>query len=338
MVISDELYSRTAESSVIDSALKVLKAEMAEIESLKKTLSDPGMGSIFESVVDAILNNTGKVVVTGLGKSGHIARKIAATLASTGTPAFFLHGAEAVHGDLGMIGHNDVVIILSYSGKTSELLTMATYLQRKKIPLVAITGNPASELAAQSSYHLCVRVEQEACPLNLAPTSSTTVMLVLGDALAVSLLEARQFSTEDFAQAHPGGTLGRRLLTYARDVMRPLPDLPIVAPDTKVFEALLPMSNGRLGMVLVMNHGMLEGIFTDGDLRRLLENRKNIYELTMKEVFIANPIEVRPDELAMKALDLMREKQVSQLLVMQDSVLLGALNIHDLLQLGADSC
>jgi arabinose-5-phosphate isomerase len=265
-----------------------------------------------------------------LGKSGHIGRKIAATLASTGTTAYFVHAAEAVHGDLGMITGDDVLIALSNSGEGDELLTIVPLFKRQGGKLIAITGNPDSSLAAEADVHLDAHVEREACPLNLAPTASTTVALALGDALAVALLEARGFGVEDFARSHPGGSLGRKLLTHVSDVMRT--DIPRVLSSQMVPGALAAMTRGGMGMVVVeANDGHIVGIFTDGDLRRAMERHGDLRVHTVDQVMTVNPRTIAPDRLAVEAVQMMELHKINQLLVVDgQGQLAGALNMHDL--------
>ncbi|HCW16633.1 MAG TPA: D-arabinose 5-phosphate isomerase, partial [Achromobacter sp.] len=287
----------------------------------------------FTQVVALLLACRGRVVVTGIGKTGHIARKIAATFASTGTPAFFVHAAEAVHGDLGMITRDDVVIAISYSGAGQELLTILPVARRMGAKLVAITGHPQSELALLADVHLDGSVALEACPLNLAPTASTTAALALGDALAVACLEARGFGPQDFARSHPGGALGRRLLTHVRDVMRQGNALPIVLSGTPVSQALEVMSAKGMGMTVVTDaqHRPL-GIFTDGDLRRLIARHGDIRSLTVEAGMTRSPRSINPDALAVEAAQQMDELRLSQMLVLDnDGALLGALHMHDLM-------
>jgi arabinose-5-phosphate isomerase len=274
----------------------------------------------------------GRVVVSGIGKSGHIARKIAATLASTGTPALFLHPAEAAHGDLGMVTPQDVLIAISYSGESSELAVVIPAVKRMGVPVIAMTGKPASRLAQVSDVHLDVGVDKEACPLNLAPTASTTVTLALGDALAVALLELRGFKPEDFALSHPGGALGRRLLTHVRDVMRSGDAVPRVSPDAPLSAALLEISNKGMGMTAIVDgDGRPVGVFTDGDLRRLIEKVQDFSKVVIRDVMHANPRRVQPDQLAVDAVAVMEEFRINQMLVTDaDDVLVGALHIHDL--------
>ena len=274
----------------------------------------------------------GRVVVSGIGKSGHIARKIAATLASTGTPALFLHPAEAAHGDLGMVTAQDVLIAISYSGESSELAVVIPAVKRMGVPVIAMTGKPGSRLATVADVHLDVSVEKEACPLNLAPTASTTVTLALGDALAVALLELRGFKSEDFALSHPGGALGRRLLTRVADVMRSGEAVPKVAPDTLLLDALLEISNKGMGMTAVVDAaGRPVGVFTDGDLRRLIAKVQDFSKVVIRDVMHADPRRVKPEQLAVDAVAVMEEFRINQMLVTDaDHNLVGALHIHDL--------
>ncbi|MGV2861748.1 KpsF/GutQ family sugar-phosphate isomerase [Achromobacter sp. ESBL13] len=318
----------TSSDAALASARRTLQVESQGLLDLSARLDDS-----FTQVVALLLACRGRVVVTGIGKTGHIARKIAATFASTGTPAFFVHAAEAVHGDLGMITKDDVVIAISYSGAGQELLTILPVARRMGAKLVAITGNPQSELARLADVHLDGSVAQEACPLNLAPTASTTAALALGDALAVACLEARGFSPQDFARSHPGGALGRRLLTLVRDVMRHGDALPIVLAGTPVSQALEVMSAKGMGMTVVTDaqHRPL-GIFTDGDLRRLIARHGDIRSLTVEAGMTRSPRSIPPDALAVEAAQQMDELRLSQMLVLDaDGALLGALHMHDLM-------
>jgi arabinose-5-phosphate isomerase len=317
-----------APADILASAHRTLGIEIAALQAL-----DQRIDGDFGRAVAMIMQCAGRVVVTGLGKSGHIARKIAATLASTGTPALFMHGAEAVHGDLGMLTPQDIVLALSHSGAGQELLTILSVAKRMGVPIIAMTGNPQSELARNADLHLNTHVTQEACPLNLAPTASTTAMLALGDAVAVACLEARGFSAEDFALSHPGGTLGRRLLTRVRDIMRQGPALPVVPVGTPVTDALTEMSAKGMGMTIVVDAQRRPvGIFTDGDLRRLIERHGDIRPLTVAEGMSAHPRSVGPATLAIEAATLMDAGRLNQMLVIdRDGLLLGALHMHDLL-------
>ncbi|MDY0072143.1 MAG: KpsF/GutQ family sugar-phosphate isomerase [Thauera sp.] len=318
-----------AEHPSLSLARRVFRIEADAIVALGERL-----GADFVSAVELVLHCPGRVIVTGIGKSGHIARKIAATLASTGTPAYFVHAAEAAHGDLGMITPDDLVIALSNSGSSEEVLTIVPLVKRQGARLVAITGRPGSPLALAADAHLDATVAEEACPLNLAPTASTTAALALGDALAVCLLDARGFGAEDFARSHPGGALGRRLLTRVRDVMRPATDVPMVAADAALTTALLAMTAGGMGMTAVADaNGRPIGIFTDGDLRRALEKGADVRTTALQSVMTANPRSIDADELAAAAAQLMEERRISQLLVVGPAgELQGALNTHDLMR------
>ncbi len=314
-------------SSAIAIAQRVLKIEAAAITAMAARID----GS-FTKAVRVLLDCKGRVVVSGIGKSGHIARKTAATFASTGTPAFFVHAAEASHGDLGMVTEADVLVAFSYSGETDELLAIVPILKRQGAKLIAITGERQSPLALLADVHLDAHVDQEACPLNLAPTASTTAALALGDALAVALLEARGFGKDDFARSHPGGTLGRRLLTHVRDVMRVGEAMPSVNIDASLSTALLEISKKGMAMTAVLDgDGRVDGIFTDGDLRRLIEKTQNFSDVRVADVMHRSPRSIGPDRLAAEAADLMEEHRINQLLVVdRDRKLVGALHIHDL--------
>lgn len=290
----------------------------------------------FSRGCELMLNCKGRVVVTGMGKSGHIGNKIAATLASTGTPAFFVHPGEASHGDLGMITRGDVVIALSNSGETSEVTTLLPLLKRQAIPLISITGSKSSTLAKFSDAHLLIDIQQEACPLDLAPTSSTTAALVIGDALAIALLEARGFSAEDFAFSHPGGSLGRRLLLKVSDIMHSGDRLPLVNSGTALKAVLLEITQKGLGMAgIVSATGTLLGIYTDGDLRRTLDQGLDIRTVLVDDVMTSAPITVSADQLAAEAVEVMQQKKINALLVTnQSNHPVGALNMHDLLRAG----
>ena len=286
----------------------------------------------FLAAVSLILERRGRVVVSGIGKSGHIARKIASTLSSTGTPAVFLHPAEALHGDLGMIEAGDVFVAISHSGESEELLNIIPQVKRRGAKLVALTGRHDSTLAKESDVLLDAGVAQEACPHNLAPTASTTAALALGDALAVALLDARGFSADDFARSHPGGTLGRRLLTHVSDVMRSGADLPSVPEDASFKQAVLEISRGRMGMTAVLDaERRVRGIFTDGDLRRSLEKGVDFERARVADVMTPGPRTIRPQALAVEAVQLMERHKIMQLLVVDgEGRLAGALNMHDL--------
>ena len=316
-----------ASSAALELARRVLAIEADAVRALIDRLDER-----FLQAVSLILERRGRVVVSGIGKSGHIARKIASTLASTGTPSYFVHPAEAVHGDLGMVLPDDVFIALSHSGESDELLEIVPLIKRQGAKLIAITGAAESTLAREADVHLDAGVAQEACPLNLAPTASTTAALALGDALAVALLDARGFSADDFARSHPGGALGRRLLTHVSDVMRRGEEVPAVRETATLKEAVLEMSRGRLGMTAVVSaDGAVAGVFTDGDLRRAFEKVTDFGAVRITDVMTASPRCIRPDALAVEAVQLMEQYKINQLLVTDDSgALIGALNMHDL--------
>ncbi|WP_321940055.1 arabinose 5-phosphate isomerase KdsD [Burkholderia cepacia] len=308
-------------------ARDVLDIEADAVRALRDQL-DGG----FVQAVALLLGCRGRVVVSGIGKSGHIARKIAATLASTGTPAFFVHPAEASHGDLGMVTSDDVFIGISYSGESEELVAILPLVKRIGAKLIAITGRAGSSLGTLADVNLNAAVSKEACPLNLAPTASTTAALALGDALAVAVLDARGFGSEDFARSHPGGALGRRLLTYVRDVMRSGDDVPSVGLDATLSDALFQITAKRLGMTAVVDaDGKVVGIFTDGDLRRVLARDGDFRTLSITDVMTRDPRTIAPDHLAVEAVELMERHRINQMLVVDaDGVLIGALNMHDL--------
>ncbi|MFL9870428.1 arabinose 5-phosphate isomerase KdsD [Paraburkholderia megapolitana] len=308
-------------------ARDVLDIEADAVRALRDQL-DEG----FVEAIDLILSCRGRVVVSGIGKSGHIARKLAATFASTGTPAFFVHPAEASHGDLGMITSEDVFVAMSNSGESEELVAILPTIKRLGVKLIAVTGRPQSSLAQLADVHLNAFVSKEACPLNLAPTASTTAALALGDALAVAVLDARGFGVDDFARSHPGGALGRRLLTYVRDVMRTDDQIPKVTGAATVRDALFQLTAKRMGMTAIVNdHDHVEGIFTDGDLRRVLERDGDFRELPIASVMTHAPRTIGADHLAVEAVELMERYRINQMLVVDDAgKLIGALNMHDL--------
>ena len=312
-------------------ATAVIESEAQAVLALKDRID-----SHFAEACRIMLGCKGRVVVLGVGKSGHIGSKIAATLASTGTPAFFVHPAEASHGDLGMITEQDIVLMLSNSGETDEINRILPILKRLGNPMIALTGNPASTLARHADVHLDVSVEEEACPLGLAPTSSTTAALVMGDALAIALLETRGFTREDFARSHPGGRLGRRLLLHIRDVMHSGEDIPAVGPDTRVAEAIVEMTRKRLGMTAIVDEsGQALGIFTDGDLRRTLDRGHNPQSTRVSEVMTRGGKSIESGALAAEAVQLMQEHRIQALLVLdEDGRLEGVLNFQDLLAAG----
>ncbi|KXJ42435.1 MAG: KpsF/GutQ family sugar-phosphate isomerase [Cycloclasticus sp.] len=310
--------------------LAVIKTEAEAISKLTQHVDEH-----FIDACELMLQCQGKVAVIGMGKSGHVGNKIAATLASTGTPAFFVHPGEASHGDLGMITKNDVALALSNSGETGEVLTILPILKRLGVPLISITGNPSSTLATRSDAAINASTDKEACPLGLAPTSSTTAALVMGDALAIALLEARGFTEADFALSHPGGSLGRRLLLHVNDVMHKGKEIPVIEQTALVSSALLEMTEKKLGMTAIVNQqGHLTGIFTDGDLRRMLENNTDIHTTTIQQVMTQGGATISPDKLAVEALQLMQDKKINALLVTDNNKLVGALNMHDMLKAG----
>jgi arabinose-5-phosphate isomerase len=315
----------------MDLGRTVIETEVEALAGLKARIDER-----FVAACRTILDCRGRTVVTGMGKSGHIASKIAATLASTGTPAFFVHPGEAGHGDLGMITPADVVLALSNSGETEEVLTLLPVIKRLGVPLIAFTGRPESTLARQASIHIDISVPREACPLGLAPTASTTAMLAMGDALAVALLEARGFSREDFAFSHPGGALGRRLLLKVENIMHGGERLPCVPRGTPLREALLEMTRKGLGMTVVTEpDGRLAGIFTDGDLRRALDRGVDVRHALIDELMTAGGKTARPEMLAAEALKIMEDNRISALVAVDaDQRAVGALNMHDLLRAG----
>ena len=318
-------------SELIHSAQRTLRLELEAVEGLVARIDDN-----FVKACELILASKGRVVVVGMGKSGHIGNKIAATLASTGTPSFFVHPAEASHGDMGMITRDDVILALSNSGSTAEIVTLLPLIKRLGIQLISLTGNPDSPLAQAAEVNLDARVAHEACPLNLAPTSSTTAALVLGDALAIALLEARGFTAEDFAFSHPGGALGRRLLLKIENVMHTGDELPCVQRGTLLKDALLEMSRKGLGMTVVLEaDGTLAGVFTDGDLRRSLDRNIDVHKTLIDEVMTARGKTVRAEMLAAEALKIMEDHKIGALVVIdQHDRPTGALNMHDLLRAG----
>jgi arabinose-5-phosphate isomerase len=322
--------SAFTDAELIDSGRRVAEIEAQALQSLARRID----GS-FAAACRLVLAGRGRVVCTGMGKSGHVARKIAATLASTGTPAFYVHPGEAGHGDLGMITDKDVVLALSYSGESDEVLMLLPVFKRQGNAIIAITGRPQSTLAREADVHLDVSVEVEACPLDLAPTSSTTASLAMGDALAVALLEARGFTADDFARSHPAGSLGRRLLLHITDVMHAGDEVPQVSEDATVSEALMEMSRKRLGMTAVVDaQGQLSGLFTDGDLRRMLDDTAlDLRNTRIGTLMTRNPKTIDARQLATEAARLMETHKISGLIVVDESRRpVGALNIHDLLR------
>ncbi len=314
----------------IDVANRVLDIESAAIKDLKGALNKS-----FVEACEACGNCKGKIIVMGLGKSGHIADKIAATFASTGTPAFFIHPSEAIHGDLGMIDKEDIVLILSYSGETEEIVSLIPIIKNMGITIIALTGNKKSKLSNEATINLNVEVKEEACPMNLAPTASTTAALAMGDAIAVALLEKKGFTKEDFAKSHPGGVLGKKLLLSLGDIMHEGDEIPLVYETDKLASGLIEMSEKALGMTAVLNNdNELVGIFTDGDLRRTLENKVDIQSTYMKEVMKKEPYIMSAETLAYNAVAIIQEMKITSLLIVKDKTVIGALNIHDLFRAG----
>jgi len=314
---------------IIEIAKAVVQTEADSILMLKDRINQT-----FNDACQLMLSCQGKVILVGMGKSGHIAKKIAATLASTGTPSFYVHPGDAGHGDLGMFNKKDVVTIISYSGESDEIITLLPSIRRLDISVISMTGNSSSTIAEESDVHLDVSVDQEACPHNLTPTSSTTVALVMGDAIAITLLNARGFTPEDFAKSHPSGALGRRLLTLVSNIMMSGDDIPIVSKETSIIDSLLIMSQKALGMVLITdNNNTLLGIFTDGDLRRVLEKHINFQDLAIKDVMTRNCKSIQPNKPAIIALQMMEEYSLNSLPVVDsDNQVIGAINMHTLMQ------
>jgi arabinose-5-phosphate isomerase len=312
-------------------ALDVIHIEQQAIAELSQYIDQS-----FEDACQLMFNCKGRVIVVGMGKSGHIGGKIAATLASTGTPSFFVHPGEASHGDLGMITSDDVVLTLSHSGETGEVLAIVPVIKRIGAKLISMTGKPASTLAKLGDIHLCVAVSQEACPLGLAPTSSTTATLVMGDALAVALLNARGFTADDFALSHPGGSLGKRLLLRLSDIMHSGDRLPVVNTKAKIKDALVEMSLKGLGMTAIIDEkDQLKGLFTDGDLRRILDERVDIHNDNIESVMTKGPTVAHQDMLAAEGLKIMEDKKINGLIIVNDNnTPIGAMNMHDLLKSG----
>ncbi|MGU3524621.1 arabinose-5-phosphate isomerase KdsD [Enterobacteriaceae bacterium C23F] len=309
--------------------------EVLEIEREGLAQLDRYINQDFTLACEKIAYCGGKVVVMGMGKSGHIGRKMAATFASTGTPSFFVHPGEAAHGDLGMVSPQDVVIALSNSGESNEILALIPVLKRLQVPLICMTSRPESSMAKAAEIHLCVSVPKEACPLGLAPTSSTTAALVMGDALAVALLKARGFTAEDFALSHPGGALGRKLLLRVNDIMHTGDEIPHVSPDASLRDALLEITRKNLGMTVICDDQMkIEGIFTDGDLRRVFDMGVDVRDLSIADVMTRGGVRVRPGILAVDALNLMQSRHITCVMVADGDHLLGVIHMHDLLRAG----
>ena len=325
------MNKRRDESNFTNQARRVLEIEARAIQGLI-----PRLDAAFAQACELCLACAGRVVVTGMGKSGHVAGKIAATLASTGTPAFFVHPGEASHGDLGMITPKDLVVAVSNSGETAEIITILPLLKRSGVELITLTGKSDSTLAQAATVNLDIGVDEEACPLNLSPTASTTAALAMGDALAVPLLESRGFTREDFARSHPGGTLGRRLLLLVGDLMHTGEEVPKVSPDTLLAGGLVEMTAKGLGITAIVDaKGKLEGVYTDGDLRRSLDNAVDVHATTMREVMTKNAKTVRPKLLAAEAVRLLEQHKITSLIVVDaDTTVIGALNVHDLFRAG----
>ena len=314
---------------LLEIAKAVIQTEADSILMLKDRINQT-----FNDACQLILSCEGKVILIGMGKSGHIAKKIAATLASTGTPSFYVHPGEAGHGDLGMVNNKDVVMIISYSGESDEIITLLPSIKRLDISVISMTGNSSSTIAEESDVHLDVSVDQEACPHNLTPTSSTTVALVMGDAIAITLLNARGFTPEDFAKSHPSGALGRRLLTLVSNIMKSGDDIPIVSKKTSIIDSLLVMSQKSLGMVLITDkNNTLIGIFTDGDLRRVIEKNIDFKDLSINTVMTQNCKSIQPNKPALIALQMMEKYSLNSLPVVDgDNKVIGAINMHTLMQ------
>ncbi|AOV97948.1 D-arabinose 5-phosphate isomerase [Edwardsiella hoshinae] len=309
--------------------------EVLRIEREGLAQLDHFINQDFARACEAMLHCHGKVVVMGMGKSGHIGRKIAATLASTGTSAFFVHPGEASHGDLGMVEARDVVLAISNSGESQEIQALIPVLKRQNVTLICMTNNPESAMGRASDIHLCIRVPQEACPLGLAPTTSTTATLVMGDALAVALLQARGFTAEDFAMSHPGGALGRKLLLRVSDIMHSGDEVPTVNPAASLRDALLEITRKNLGLTVICGpDAHIEGIFTDGDLRRIFDMGINLNDAKIADVMTRGGIRIRPTALAVEALNLMQDRHITSLLVAENDQLLGVVHMHDMLRAG----
>jgi len=325
------LSDKLSNNEILELAAEVLTIEARAIDALRSRLNGD-----FVAACELCLQVQGRIVVTGMGKSGHVSNKIAATLASTGSPAFFMHPAEASHGDLGMITSQDLLLAISYSGETNEVVTILPVVKRIGAKLLSITGNPKSTMAKAADVHLDVSVSEEACPLNLAPTASTTATLAMGDALAVALLKSRGFTAEDFARSHPSGSLGKRLLLRVSDVMRSGERIPAVKDDASLRDALMEMTDKGLGMTAIVSDDfVVKGIYTDGDLRRTLDTGADIHSTRIREVMHSNCRTTSADVLAAEALHLLEEYKITSLLVTDaDNKLVGALNIHDLFREG----
>jgi len=314
--------------SVIEIAKTVIKTEAEAILELQNRINEN-----FDEICHLLANCKGKVILTGMGKSGHIAKKIASTLSSTGTASFYIHPGEAGHGDFGMITNNDVVVMISYSGESDEMISLLPGINNMNVPIISMTGNSKSTISLSSQFHLDVSVEKEACPNNLAPTSSTTAAMVMGDAIAIALININNFTSDDFAISHPSGTLGRRLLTLVSSIMQSGTDIPIVSKESLLIDSLLVMSEKALGMVLIEENNKLLGIFTDGDLRRSIESNANFQELTIEEVMTKNCKSVEAHETAFVAMQMMQSYSLNSLpVVNSNNQIVGAINMHTLIQ------
>ena len=326
--ITNTKFSEPVGKSLIEIAKAVLQTEADSVLALKDRIDKN-----FEKVCNTLKGCRGKVVLIGMGKSGHVAKKISSTLASTGTPSFFLHPGEAGHGDLGMVTRDDIVIMISYSGEADEIIALLPGIKRMNVPIISLTGNGKSSIAKSSDFHLDVSVDKEACPNNLAPTSSTTATLAMGDAIAVSLINANNFTPEDFAMSHPSGSLGRRLLTLVSSIMQSGGDIPMVSKDTLLIDSLLVMSEKALGMVLIAENGKLAGIFTDGDLRRTLESNMDFQKLTIEDVMTRDCKSIEPQEPALTAMQMMEKYSLNSMPVVDsNNNIVGAINMHTLIQ------
>ena len=326
--ITNTKFTKPVGKSLIEIAKAVLQTEADSVLALKDRIDKN-----FEKVCNTLKGCRGKVVLIGMGKSGHVAKKISSTLASTGTPSFFLHPGEAGHGDLGMVTRDDIVIMISYSGEADEIIALLPGIKRMNVPIISLTGNGKSSIAKSSDFHLDVSVDKEACPNNLAPTSSTTAALAMGDAIAVSLINANNFTPEDFAMSHPSGSLGRRLLTLVSSIMQSGGDIPMVSKDTLLIDSLLVMSEKALGMVLIAENGKLAGIFTDGDLRRTLESNMDFQKLTIEDVMTRDCKSIEPQEPALTAMQMMEKYSLNSMPVVDsNNNIVGAINMHTLIQ------
>ena len=316
---------KKAKTNLLSSAKEVIRIEGEAIRHLARNLN-----ADFSNACAAILHTKGRVIVTGIGKSGNIGKKMSATLASTGTPSLFVHPAEANHGDLGMITHNDIVLAISYSGETEEVIRILPYLKEKKISLIAMTGSPTSTLARHSNFHLNISVKKEACPLQLAPTSSTTATLVMGDALAVALMKERNFQPEDFALLHPGGSLGKKLLTKVEHLMTTA-HLPVVSPSTPLSKVISVMSSGRLGLAIVCEKNKLKGVISDGDLRRSIEKYKEkLFALYAKNIMTLQPRTISKNAKVIEAENLCNKHKITSLMVTDKQKLIGVFQIYNI--------